>query len=225
MLAKRKEGRPDGGAAPAPHHRHTQRLPPNPSWTSSPVSSLAAEPLVGHGPAEHTMLGVIQPVISSGHAVQGGKGFQSWPSHISVRSRSLCHGRGLDHAMLLTPEPAEQGWAVAAMEREGQWGCHPVRPRLCQGPSLCQGSCWSLSNAVAPAQLCCVLGMATCRAWGLEGAKAGDAQERACHRGMWYRGLGWLKHPLLGVIASRPREAFQSPDVLGKCLPGAIQAS
>lgn len=37
------------------------------------------------------------------------------------------------------------------------------------------------------------------------------------------RGLGWLKRPLLGVTAPRPRGASRSPSVSGKCLPRAIK--
>lgn len=107
MLAERKEAFPDGRADLAPCSRRARRLAPNPGWLTSSVSSPAVKPLAGHGMAAHTMLGVIQPVITSGQAVQGGKGFQSQPSHISVRSSSPCHRGGLDHAMLLTPGPVE----------------------------------------------------------------------------------------------------------------------
>lgn len=99
--------------------------------------------------AAHTMLGVIQPVITSGQAVQGGKGFQSQPSRISVGSSSPCHRGGLDHAMLLTP--VEIGLWLPWGERDHRAVCHPVSPQHCQGPSSCQGSCRSPSDAVAPA--------------------------------------------------------------------------
>jgi len=154
-------------ALPAGTHGGSLRIP------TGSVSSPAVRPSAGHGLAPHTMLGVIQPVISPGHAMQGGKGFQSQPSHISVRSHSPSQGRagpchafdiGTGGAGLWLPWGERDRGAVAPYSH----GIATVPP--CDRDAAGLRAMQLLLPQLCPAALCRGLGMATCRAWGWEGA-------------------------------------------------------
>lgn len=160
-------------------------LPLHPGWPSSSISSHSGGSWAG---GTHNAWGY-PGLISSGHAAEAGKGFQSQPSPVSVRSSSLCCGRGLDHAVLLTGGHVELGCGESWTTR---LSC--CTPKTLPGSLLCFGkaACLQAMQLFLPQ---------------LSHSRAGESQERAAIRAC-SRGLGWLRHPLLGVTAPHPREAF-----------------
>ena len=77
---------------------------------------------------------------------------------------------------------------------------------------------------LCPAALYRGLRLATCRAWGWEGARAGDPQERGCHRGVRQRS-GLAETSLAGCHCSPPQGGIPEPWHAGKMPAGAVQAT
>lgn len=139
------------------HHRHTVS-----PWI--PAGRAAAFPLTlaGHGPAEHTMLGVIQAL--SALATQAGRKRVSIPAEPCFRQ-----------------EPFPLSWGRAGPCRAfdmgtseaGLWGEQDHRALMLYPKSiarlspLCWESCLSPSNAAVPVPAL--------------HSRAGDSQERGCH--------------------------------------------
>lgn len=182
---KGKQAGQTAGLSSTPPPAHS--LPLDPGRLSSSLSSHAGGSWAG---GTHNAWGY-PGLISSGHAVQAGKGFQSQPSPVSVRSCSLCHGGGLDHAVLLTRRPVKLG-------------CGESRTT---GLSCC-------TPKTLPASLLCARKAACPRAMQLFLPRLYTAELVSPRKGAAIRtcsrGLGWLRHPLLGITAPHPREAFQS---------------
>lgn len=102
------------------------------------------------------------------------------------------------------PSVVGEGWTIAVLLTGGQveLGCGEswttrlscCTPKTLPGSLLCVGkaACLQAMQLFLPQ---------------LSHSRAGESQERAAIRAC-SRGLGWLRHPLLGVTAPHPREAF-----------------